>query len=40
MLSTSSAIKYVKETKMRYGNTVSSHSGLISFETVYEKEED
>ena len=40
MLSTSLAIKYVKETIMRYGNAVSSHSGLISFETVYEKEED
>ena len=37
MVSTSSAIKYVKETMMRYGNAVSSHSGLISFETVYEK---
>ena len=29
--------QYVKETMMRSGNTVSSLSGLISFETVYEK---
>lgn len=28
---------YVKETMMRSGNAVSAHSGLISFETVYEK---
>ena len=29
--------QYVKETMMRSGNAVSSHSGLISFETVRKK---